>query len=97
MEDDKIMDFSVLSRDVKNRADHSWVCRLSEARPSASADKDGGCKVSSGSTLHTSYWSLLKIHDSCVDMKPKLVSAIRIFPDMHVEIFVDRGNNGIGK
>ena len=35
--------------------------------------------------------------DSCVDMKPKLVSAIRIFPDMHVEIFVVRGNNGIGK
>ena len=44
-----------------------------------------------------SYWSLYRIHDSSINTKPTFVSAIRICADLHVEIFTDKENTGIGK
>ena len=85
LQQDKITSFSDFSSDLKDHlTDQMWMYRLHNANSTAT----GQCSA---------YWSLYRIHDACSTTKPMLLAAIRIFADMHVEIFTDSENTGIGK
>jgi hypothetical protein len=90
LECDQITNFSQFSKEFKDRTtgtgENTWMYRL-QAEQSTTGSSD----------VTPAYWSMYKIHDAGSNTTPTLVAAIRIFADLHVEVFSDRDNTGIGK
>lgn len=82
MEADKITDFSHFSAMFKDKVADKlgiWMYRL-HSRPTTT-NTDGESTEQ--------YWSFYRIADFPATTKPTLMSAVRVFSDLHVEIFTD--------
>lgn len=79
MKADNISSFSDFSNGMKDHVGDKWLYRLH----SGASNND--------LTTEMSYWSFYKINDipSTKLTKPTLVSTIRVFTDMHVEVFIE--------
>jgi len=86
MNSDKITDFKHFSANcvgkLGSNADKLWLNRLHTSFTTSSA--------SGQSTTHSPYWSFYRIDDTPLSSRPTLVSTVKIFDDLHVEIFTEK-------
>ena len=80
MDKDKIKDFEHFNQEFSSHCDP-------EVWKYKLYENSGGTQT---------YWSLLQVRDDDIDTLPKLLCVVRVFADMHVEVFTDKGI-GIGK
>lgn len=87
LDEDKIVNFQVFSTKFQDQVKSNlslWMFRLHHTKSTSTISS------SERTGQSAAYWSFYRIIDCSDTSKPTLVSTIRVFDDLHVEVFTNR-------